>query len=331
MGQLMLNDRVEASSRDFRKASLSHGIVQYNLGLYSEDLSKFIDLNRLHGSKEFIDAELVRQKMISNGFRYSTKASVLSLMMTKGGVGKTIVSQFLGLRLASYGARVLIIDSDPQANLSLSLGYPANQQDESIDILADVVSGRSSLKESIVALHPLLHLLPSCSRNSTLERNLMNKGRVALYTIGNFLENIKHNYDFILVDCAPSLNVSNAAIMIASDFIILPLRPNLFGQFALEQTTTEFKNLKAQFGGNARLRVLLNDYKIDSQTKPYLNKILRTDRQLFLNSTIRSSEDIQASINQKIDFYRLPKSQARFDFDQLALETLKDLKSIGEC
>lgn len=301
--------------------------IKYNIGLSANDLESFQEFC-LPDSAEFIEAQDVRQVLIAQGFQYSTKASVLSLMMTKGGVGKTIVTQFLGLRLASYGARVLMIDSDPQANLSLSLGYPADQGDESVDVLADVVAGRCSLKKSIVALHPYLHILASCSRNSMLERLLMNRGRASLNLIDSFLDDVRMHYDFILVDCAPSLNVSNAAIMIASDFIILPFRPNLFGKFALQQTISEFEDLKNQFGARANLKVLLNDYKVDSQTRPYLNSIIRKERRLFLNSTINSSVDIQSSINERIDFYQSPSSQARLDFDQLARETLKNLKSV---
>src|SRR4051794_13386624 len=148
-------------------------------------------------------------------------ARVISLCNQKGGVGKTTSTINLGAALAEFGRRVLLVDFDPQGALSVGLGVQPHQLDRTAYNLImerDVNIDDILLKTSI----PGMDLLPSNIDLSAAEVQLVSE--VAReQTLGRVLTPVGEDYDFVLIDCQPSLGLLTVNALTAADEVIVPL------------------------------------------------------------------------------------------------------------
>ena len=153
----------------------------------------------------------------------------IAIMNQKGGVGKTTTTLNLGAVLAQRGKRVLVIDLDPQANLTLGLGRRAADLSESVyELLTDPKADAS--KYIVKTQWENLHLVPSHIDLSGAEIEMVTMiGRETRLT--KALANCKDNYDYILIDCLPSLSLLTVNAMAAATEVLVPLQAH---PFALE-------------------------------------------------------------------------------------------------
>ncbi len=168
-----------------------------------------------------------RQILAANG--QSTR--ILALTNQKGGVGKTTTTINLATALAACGRRVLIIDLDPQGNASTGLGIGREgRKVTSYDIL---VSGASVASATIPTIVPGMVLIPSSLDLSGAELELVTEWRRE-YRLRDALESVRDEYEYILIDCPPSLNLLTLNALVASDAVIVPLQCEFY---ALEGLT----------------------------------------------------------------------------------------------
>ena len=311
-------------------SELSIALRELNLKRNSSQKNEV--LPALSGQKKRFSPAEVRRVLIGNHFRFPFQAKRIAFLMCKGGVGKTTLTYFLGLRLASYGARVLYIDSDPQSNLSLALRAQVTNLhlSERTPVLVDVLTKRCPLNESIVELHPHLHLLPSTAVNSLLERELLGLKENPVLIFDRALSALDENYDFILVDCAPALNIFNASVVRSADLMLLPFQLNGFSGAGLQQTIAEIKQLEIDFEFQTHIRAVLNCYNAEDQAaNSYLRKLAEDYRAYFMSSVVRWSPEIQEALTFGKNIFGRKRSNARDDFDCLSLEILKTNVSRG--
>ncbi|GAA2344834.1 ParA family protein [Saccharopolyspora halophila] len=153
-------------------------------------------------------------------------ASVLAMCNQKGGVGKTTSTINLGAALAEYGRRVLLVDFDPQGALSVGLGVQPHQLDQTI---YNVIMERSVSMSDVVRRTTVegMDLLPSNIDLSAAEVQLVAEvGREQ--TLQRVLFQAMKEYDYILVDCQPSLGLLTVNALAASDGVIIPLECEFF-------------------------------------------------------------------------------------------------------
>lgn len=147
---------------------------------------------------------------------------VISLVNQKGGVGKTTTTKNLGAGLVREGKRVLLIDLDPQANLTYSLGIrPEN--DESMRTMYEVLKGTAQLGEIILTHDNGLKLAPAHINLSASELELTSQAGRELI-LKEALRPVLHDYDYILIDCAPSLGILTLNALVASREVFIPLQ-----------------------------------------------------------------------------------------------------------
>jgi chromosome partitioning protein len=153
-------------------------------------------------------------------------ARIVAMCNQKGGVGKTTTTINLGAALAEFGRKVLLVDFDPQGALSVGLGVNPHELDRTVyNLLMDrgVVAEDILLKTNT----PGMDLLPSNIDLSAAEVQLV--GEVAReQTLGRGLEPVVSDYDYVLIDCQPSLGLLTVNALTAADGVIIPLECEFF-------------------------------------------------------------------------------------------------------
>lgn len=167
---------------------------------------------------------------------------VISLLNHKGGVGKTTSSINIGAGLVELGKKVLLIDLDPQANLTLSLGIPRHAQS-----IYEAIRGESPLvpypaKENMDIVISTLDL-------SGAEMELINEaGRE--YLLRELLEPIRNIYDYIIIDCPPSLALLTLNALAASDTVYIPLQTEFLAMQGLAKIKQVVDKVKFRLNKN---------------------------------------------------------------------------------
>ncbi len=174
---------------------------------------------------------------------------VVAVANQKGGVAKTTTTHTLGLALARAGRRVLLVDLDPQACLTFSLGLDPDAISMS---LHDVITGRNKAAEVIISLETL-DVLPATIELAGAELALMARtGRE--HALARALEPVRDRYDFVLIDCAPSLGVLTVNGLTAADEVLIPLQCEALSHRGVVQLLDTINDVR-QFT-NPNLRVL---------------------------------------------------------------------------
>ncbi len=182
-------------------------------------------------------------------------SSIIACSNQKGGTGKTTTVANLGIGLAQAGKRVLVVDADPQGSLSISLGY--TQPDELPvtlnDIMEKVINERMLYPGEGILHHPEgINLLPANITLSGTEVTLVNtmsRERV----LKQYLDTVKHQYDYVLIDCMPSLGMLTINALVAADSVIIPVQAQYLSAKGLEQLLRTIQRVKRQI--NPKLKI----------------------------------------------------------------------------
>jgi chromosome partitioning protein len=249
---------------------------------------------------------------------------VVSVQMLKGGVAKTTSVLNIGLGAAKYGARVLFIDMDQQANLTFALGVDIEEAQE-MPVWLDIVEKKASIQDCVIKLTDNMDLIPSNLNNSVLDRVLLNSNRNWSLAVKTHLDKIRKNYDLILIDTAPALSATNTAVTVASDEVILPVNPDRFSYMGLEKHLEELLEIKKDFDLDLNEKILFT--RFDGREKvshELLQKCIDSFEDLMMKSYIRTSTEVKNTIGTGKSIYNT-KSNAHEDYDLITQEVLEML------
>ena len=269
------------------------------------------------GNKVYITHAIARQLFDLN---FSPKK--IAVQIVKGGTGKTTTLENLASCANAYGARVLKIDIDPQGNSTDSNGIDP----ENYPVLIDILKGEADIEDSIVNICNGLDLLPSRIENVILDNEIINSRQPIDKLFANLLQPIEKNYDFIFIDCPPTLGTSVAAASLYCDIVLAPLNPDKYSAKGLKILKKEIETLSKNFHKKIDYRVFLNKYSGKTILSEKAIVSLINDPELegkVLNTTVQFSQEIP-NINDenKNVFTVLKKSSVREDFDALTKELL---------
>ena len=185
----------------------------------------------------------------------STKGTVIACVNQKGGTGKTTTCENLGAGLVMNGKKVLLVDFDPQASLSISLGYPKPEElpVTIADMMKKVVDEKEIRPgEGILHHEEGMDLMPSSIELSGMEVALVNT--ISRETVlKEYLESVKRDYDFVLLDCSPSLGMLTINAMAAADTLLIPVQASYLPAKGLEQLLQTVNKVRRQI--NPRLKI----------------------------------------------------------------------------
>lgn len=228
---------------------------------------------------------------------------VISVCNHKGGCAKTTTVVNIAAELINSGYKVLMIDNDYQANLTTSVGFKTDKES-----LVNCLRGKKSLRKTIKNCTILegLDIIPNNSEIGNADLSLIkikNCKRILSKMIED--ENLKDDYDFILIDCPPSQSITTVNALVASDSIIIPMEPSLFNMQGLKNLSKTIKMIQKTFNKKLKVEGILLT-RVDSRTK--LSESFRKEIKEFYSYKVFDTEIHQSSIIVKSQTNGLPVS-----------------------
>ena len=259
------------------------------------------------------------------------KALITAITNKKGGVLKSTTAENLGIGLARKGKRVLLVDMDPQASLTIALGWrnPDELPMALPDIMAKILQERPVQPEEGILHHSEeIDLLPSNITLSGMEVSLVNA--ISRETVlKQYLQDLRKDYDHILLDTSPSLGMLTINAMAAADQAIIPVQPNYLSAKGLEQLLGTISRVRRQINPKLRIEgILLTMVDARTNNAREISNLIRETygSKIKVYDTVipRSVRAAEISAEGKSIFLHDPKGKVAEAYSNLTEEVMRN-------
>jgi virC1 protein len=247
---------------------------------------------------------------------------IVSIANQKGGVGKTTTSINLSTVLAKKGKKVLLIDADPQGNATSGVGVDKDQQFSVYDVLIEDIEIENTLQKTKVKN---LDLCPSNINLAGAEVQLVGMENRE-HRLKQKLDNIKDEYDFIIIDCPPSLGLVTLNAFTASDSVLIPIQCEYYALEGLGQLLNTIELVKQHMNKSLQIEgALLTMYDVRTNLS---NQVVREVKKYFGDKVYKNVIPRNVKLSEAPS-YGLPitmydaKSKGAKSYDKFAKEFLK--------
>ena len=255
---------------------------------------------------------------------------IIAVTNQKGGVGKTTTTANLGIGLAREGKRVLLVDADPQGSLTVSLGYP--QPDLLPITLSQIMSkllvdAPLQTKEGILRHEEGVDLMPANIELSGMEVSLVN-AMSREKVLKQYLDYIKRDYDYILLDSMPSLGMLTINALAAADSVLIPVQAQYLPAKGLEQLLLTINKVRRQINPKLKIDGILLTM-VDNRTNyakeigGLLRETYGTKLNMFVTEIPHSVRAAEISAEGKSIFAHDPKGKVAEAYHNLTKEVLQ--------
>lgn len=260
-------------------------------------------------------------------------SKVISICTQKGGVAKTTSTANLGVALARQGNRVLLVDFDPQADLTICFGYT---NPDALDVTISTMMLKAINEENFDCFEGIKQtgegvcLIPSNLELSALEMSIvgtMNRERV----LSRYLDKVKRDFDYVLIDCPPSLSMITINALSAADSVIIPVQAHYLPAKGMEQLINTVERVRKYVNPNLKIDGVLMTL-VDNRTnfakevpeiirQSYGNKLRIFDTQIPMR--IKAAETPARGVSI---FSYDPKNDVAKAYDSLSREVIRDVQ-----
>ena len=254
---------------------------------------------------------------------------VITVSNQKGGTAKTTSCVNLGIGLASAGKKVLLIDTDPQGSLSISLGYsePDAMEKTLATLMMNIVNDEEFCLEDIMLHHEEgVDIIPSNIELSAIEVSLVNVMSRELI-LKQLVERVKDAYDYIVIDCMPSLGMMTINALACADSVLIPVQASYLPVKGLQQLIKTIGRVKRQLNPKLKIEGILLTM-VDNRTN-YAKDICAMVNEAYSSSVKVFQTEIPLSVRaaevsaEGSSIYKYdPKGKAAYAYGQLTKEVL---------
>ena len=179
---------------------------------------------------------------------------ILSVVNQKGGVGKTTSCINIAATLAKAKRSVLLVDLDPQSNATRGCGVDPHSIELTVN---DALLGRKLTDECIISLDKLnLSLLPASPELTESEVMLLSS-KLKEFSLKNILDNMRYKYDYIIIDCTPSLNILTVNALSAANGVVIPVQCEFFALQGLSELMTTIETIQSSSNENLTIKGII--------------------------------------------------------------------------